>query len=127
MRDCIDTWTHIAIVTLFIVKDVVGLPDAINRANLAIRKRQCWHLRLIALLPEEIVGWARLERAVWKGFFGWITRTVPSASPQGLHIDFLRRSTYPIVFSIILLALLIDIPFCGMIVGLIEQDRRVSR
>ena len=128
LRDLIDDAAHIAMLALFTTKIFAGLPDGIKRANLAILQKKSWYLPIIALVPEELAGWVRLERAIWKGFFGWATRKFPLPPPQGLRIDFLKRSTYSIVFAIVLLALLVEIPFCGVIVSLIEQDptRRIQ-
>ncbi|MFC5549718.1 hypothetical protein [Massilia aerilata] len=58
---------------VLIAKDLSHLPDALDRSRDALRSR-AWRRLPAAWLPPELVGMLRIDRALRRGFMGWLLR-----------------------------------------------------
>lgn len=103
---------------LLAAKDLAHLPDALTR----LRGATGWHGRLIALLPPELIGMARLERLMWTGLLQWLRRRAPVARPEGTALTYLQRGAYGTAIGCAMVAVFLELPIDFAIIKLFIDD-----
>lgn len=113
----------LALPLLFIVaKDLAQLPRVLGALRDLRARRAGPMAKLAACLPPALIGMARLDRRLWRGFFGWLRRVPPAARPDGLKLRFDGRSAYSAAFAFALISLLIELPLDAAIMPLLVRD-----
>lgn len=103
---------------LLAAKDLAHLPDALQR----LRSATGWHCRILALLPPELIGMARLDRLMWIGFLQWLRRRRPAAPPQGRALTYLKRGAYGTAIGCAMFAVFLELPIDFGIINLFIDD-----
>jgi hypothetical protein len=104
-----------------IAKDLAHFPDALARTRAAVRART-WRELPAAWLPPELVGLIRLDRALRRGFVGWLLRRPRPAEPAGRSFTYLERGSYRTACAILLVSCLLELPIDAAIVHLMAAD-----
>ena len=108
---------------LFIAKDLAQQPDVLARLR-ALRGR---HSRpsewLVACLSPGLVGWMRLECALWSGFLGWLRRSPRVTRPSGLSFTYDQQGAYSAMTALALFSILLEIPIVATIMSLFIKDQ----
>jgi hypothetical protein len=104
-----------------IAKDLAHFPDALARTRAAVRART-WRALPAAWLPPELVGLIRLDRALRRGFVGWLLRRPRAAQPAGRSFTYLERGSYRTACAILLVSCLLELPIDAAIVQLAAAD-----
>jgi hypothetical protein len=107
---------------LFVVKDLAQLPDVLVRLRALRGRRSRPSEWLVACLPPGLVGWMRLERALWSGCFGWLHRRPRVARPSGLSLTYDQQGAYPAVTALALFSILVEMPISAAIMPLFIKD-----
>jgi hypothetical protein len=107
---------------LIVAKDLAHLPDALARLRSAARERSGFATWLAALLPPELVGLLRLDRALWRGFMSWLRRRPYTARPDGLRLSYLERGAYTTIRAVILVATFTEVPLSALMLSLFVHD-----
>ncbi len=103
---------------LLAAKDLAHLPDALQR----LRAATGWRARLLALLPPELVGMARLDRLMWIGFLQWLRRRAPHARPEGMALGYLQRGAYGTAIGCAMVAVFLELPIDFGLINLFIDD-----
>ncbi|MGI4843964.1 MAG: hypothetical protein ACRYF7_11685 [Janthinobacterium lividum] len=103
---------------LLAAKDLAHLPDALGRLHAATG----WRGRILALLPPELIGMARVERLMWMGFLQWLRRRPPVARPEGTALTYLQRGAYGTAIGCAMVALLLELPIDFAVINLFVDD-----
>lgn len=107
---------------LLVAKDVAQLPDVLARLR-TLRGRHSgvadW---LAACLPPGLPGWMRLERALWRGFFGWLLRQPRPARPAGMRFTYDAQGAYSTFIALGLFSVFVELPLDAAIVPLLLRD-----
>lgn len=103
---------------LLAAKDFAHLPDALQR----LRGATGWHGRILALLPPELIGMARLDRLMWIGFLRWLRRRPPMARPEGTALTYLQRGAYGTAIGFAMVSLFLEFPINFGILHLFVDD-----
>lgn len=106
---------------LLVAKDIACLPLHVARVNAARVRGDTWPRVLHAALPPAFLAYLRLERAMWRGFFGWMLRRAQPARPAGLALGYLERGSYGTVICCLLVALFVEAPIDVMIASLLAK------
>lgn len=106
---------------LLVAKDLACLPLYVARVKAARARGDAWPRVLHAALPPAFLAYLRLERAAWRGFFGWLLRRAQPARPAGLALGYLERGSYGTVICCLLIALFVEAPIDVMIVSLMAK------
>lgn len=112
---------------LIAAKDLASLPDVAARLRVLRRDGAGIGHWIAACLPPGLIGLARLDRAIWRGFFAWVRRQPPPARPAGLKLTFLEQGAYSTVIAIGLFSLLVELPLGGAILPLVVKDADTVR
>ena len=104
-----------------IAKDLAHFPDALARTRAAVRTCT-WRALPAAWLPPELVGLIRLDRALRRGFMGWLLRRPRPAQPAGRAFTYLERGSYRTACAILLVSCLLELPIDAVIVHLAAAD-----
>lgn len=107
---------------LIAAKDLSSLPDVAARLRVLRRQGGGIGPSIAACLPPGLVGLARLDRAIWRGFFDWVRRRPQPARPEGLKLTFLEQGAYSTAIAIGLFALLVELPLDMAILPLLVDD-----
>ncbi|MEW6025423.1 MAG: hypothetical protein AB1807_25180 [Pseudomonadota bacterium] len=107
---------------LLAAKDLASIPDVAIRLRALRRQDAGWPALLAACLPPGLIGMARLERDIWRGFSGWLRRKPQPARPAGLALTFLEQGAYSTVIAIGLFCVLVELPLDAAIVPLFVDD-----
>lgn len=110
---------------LIVAKDLAGIPDFSRRMRLVARKGTPWSTRLGATLPPEFLAYFRLDRAMWRGFFGWLRRAPVPVRPQGTLLTYTRQGAYSTVLALAVCAVCIELPLDAAIASLFIDDPRL--
>lgn len=103
---------------LLAAKDLAHLPDALQR----LRGATGWHGRILALLPAELIGMAKLDRLMWIGFLQWLRRRTPPARPEGTALTYLQRGAYGTAIGCAMVAVFLELPIDFGILHLFVDD-----
>lgn len=103
---------------LLAAKDFAHLPDALRR----LRGATDWRGRILALLPPELIGMARLDRLMWVGFLQWLRRRKPLARPEGTALTYLQRGAYGTAIGCAMVAVFLELPIDFGILHLFVDD-----
>ncbi|BDT57141.1 hypothetical protein MasN3_06350 [Massilia varians] len=103
---------------LLAAKDLAHLPDALRR----LRAASGWRGRILALLPPELIGMARLERLMWTGFLQWLRRRPAAARPEGMALTYLQRGAYGTAIGCAMVAVFLELPIDFGILHLFVDD-----
>jgi hypothetical protein len=106
---------------LLVAKDIACLPLHVARIRAAWVRGDTWPRLLYAAIPPAFLAYLRLERAMWRGFFGWMLRRAQPARPAGLALGYLERGSYGTVICCLLVALLVEAPIDVMIASLMAK------
>lgn len=107
---------------LLAAKDLASLPDVAARLQALRRQNAGWLRLLAACLPPGLPGLMRLEREIWRGFFGWLRRTPHPPRPTGLALSFLGQGAYSTVIAIGLFSVCVELPLDAALVPLFVHD-----
>lgn len=111
----------IAPLLVIAAKDLSHLPDAVQRLRSAFAKRD-WARMATACLPPELVGLARLDGQMRRGFLNWLRRRAQPALPAGQALSYLERGSYRTAIAIALFATLFELPLGALILPLFIHD-----
>lgn len=111
----------VASLMLLVAKDVACLPLHVARIKAARVRGDAWPRLLQAALPPGLLAYLRLERAMWRGFFGWMLRRAQPVRPAGLALPYLERGSYGTVICCLLIALFVEAPIDVMIASLMAK------
>jgi hypothetical protein len=104
---------------VLIAKDLSHLPDALERTRDALRTR-AWSKLPAAWLPPELIGMLRLDRALRRGFMGWLLRRPrPGTAPAGQALGYLKFGAYRTACAFVLFSSLVELPLDAAIVPLL--------
>ncbi|KFI08110.1 hypothetical protein JN27_06670 [Massilia sp. BSC265] len=103
---------------LLAAKDLAHLPDALQR----LRSATGWHRRILALLPPELIGMARLDRLMWAGCLQWLRRHAPLPRPEGTALTYLQRGAYGTAIGYAMFAVFLELPLDFGIMHLFIED-----
>lgn len=106
---------------LLVAKDIACLPLHVARIKAARVRGDAWPRVLHAALPPAFLAYLRLERAMWRGFFGWLLRRAQPPRPAGLALGYLERGSYGTVICCLLVALFVEAPIDVMIASLLAK------
>lgn len=112
---------------MFVAKDLAGTPQFLQRVRTAAIDGSSWRGRIVALFPPEFIALLRLDRALMRGFFGWMTRRNPPARPEGVKLTYLERGAYSTAIAFALFSVFVDIPlnmFIVSVLPIIESEQR---
>lgn len=112
---------------LLAAKDLASLPDVAARLRALRRQGAGWPRWVAACLPPGLIGLARLERAIWRGFFGWLRRQPGPARPSGLALTFDRQGAYPTAIAFGLFSIIVELPLGAAILPLFIDDSATLR
>lgn len=112
---------------LLAAKDLSAIPDVAARLRALRRQKASPISLLMACLPPSLIGLARLERDIWRDFFGWLRRQPQPARPSGLALPFLGQGAYSTVIAIGLFSLFVELPLDAVIVPLLVKDSDTVR
>jgi hypothetical protein len=104
-----------------IAKDLAHFPDALARTRAAVRTR-AWAALPAAWLPPELVGLMRVDRALRRGFMGWLLRRPRPVQAAGRSFTYLERGSYRTACAIVLVSCLLELPIDAVIVHLAAAD-----
>lgn len=107
---------------LLAAKDLVQLPDVAARLRLLRRQGAGWPRLLAACLPPGLIGLARLERAIWRGFYGWLRRTPKPQRPAGVPLTFQQQGAYSTAVAFGLFSIIGEMPISAAILPLFVHD-----
>lgn len=111
----------IAPLLVIVVKDLSHLPNAVQRLRSAFAKRD-WARMATACLPPELVGLARLDGQMRRGFLNWLRRRPQPALPAGQALSYLERGSYRTAIAIALFSILFELPLDALILPLFLHD-----
>lgn len=103
---------------LFAAKDLAHAPDALHRMRAATGLRA----RILALLPPELVGLARMDRLMWRGFLQLLRRRRSPSRPEGVALTYLQRGAYGTAICVLMVALFLELPVNAGIIHLLIDD-----
>lgn len=107
---------------LLVAKDLAQLRDVAARLR-ALRRQGAGALSMLAAcLPPGLVGLARLDRALWRSFFGWLRRQPKPARPDGLKLTYLEQGAYSTALAFGLFSVLVELPLDAALVPLFVDD-----
>jgi hypothetical protein len=107
---------------VLVAKDLSHLPDALERSRDAMRRR-AWGRLAAAWLPPELLGLARVDRALRRGFIGCLLRRPrPDAMPAGRAFTYLEHGSYRTACAFVLFSALVELPIDAAIVPLFIAD-----
>lgn len=112
---------------LLAAKDLASLPDVAARLQALRRQNAGWPRLLAACLPPGLSGLARLEREIWRGFFGWLHGKPHPLRPVGLTLPFLGQGAYSTVIAIGLFSVCVELPLDAALVPLFVHDPEIVR
>ncbi|MFZ6657666.1 hypothetical protein [Undibacterium sp. TJN19] len=118
----LNKFTLPAMLIMLVFKDLSEATAALQRLKKARQQGGGWVACIPTLLPSEITAFFRLDRAMWRGFYAWLSQKKTTRHPEGEAFGFLNKGSYSTVFAIILLALCTEIPFSALMIALIEAD-----
>lgn len=104
-----------------VAKDLAHLPDAAMRLRHALAGRR-WHAIPAALLPPELLGLVRLDRAIRAGFMGWLLRRPRPSLPPGRAFTYLEQGAYRSGFAFLLFCCVVEMPLDAAIMPLLVHD-----
>ncbi|KQV37119.1 hypothetical protein [Massilia sp. Root335] len=106
----------------FAAKDVAQLPRVLVLMR-DLRWQRAGALRYVsACFPPALIGLARVDRELWRGFFGWVRRQPAAARPAGVKLSVDERSAYSTVVALGLLSTLVELPIDAAILPLLIAD-----
>lgn len=108
----------VLLLALIVAKDLAHAPDALGR----LRSAKGWSERIIALLPPELVGMARLDRLMWTGFTQWLLRRTPAPVAEGVELTYLQRGAYGTAIGVAMVALFLELPINVLLINLWVPD-----
>ena len=111
----------VASLLLLVAKDVACLPLHVARVQAARAHGATWQRCLHAVLPPEFLAYLRLERAIWRGFFGWPLRRSQPVPPAGQALGYLERGSYGTVICCVLVALFVEVPIDVVIASVLAK------
>jgi len=122
-------WLHHALkpllfaapLVLLAAKDLAHLPDALERTRAALAQGR-WRSLPAAWLPPEVVGLARLDHALRRGFMQWLLRKPRPAAPGGEAFGYLERGAYRTGVAIALFSIFVEVPLDAAVVPLLVKD-----
>lgn len=103
---------------LLAAKDLAHAPDALHRMQAATGFRA----RVLALLPPELVGMARLDRLMWRGCLQLVLRRRSPSRPDGAALTYLERGAYGTAICVFMVALFLELPVNAGMVHLLIDD-----
>jgi hypothetical protein len=112
----------VAPLLVLVAKDLSHLPDALERSREVLRTR-AWRTLPAAWLPPELLGMMRLDRALRRGFIGWLLRRPrPDAAPGGRAFGYLKLGAYPTACAFVLFSSLVELPLDAAVMPLFVAD-----
>lgn len=112
---------------LLVAKDLASIPDVAGRLRALRLHGAGWGHRLTACLPPGLIGLARLERAIWRGFFGWLRRQPKPARPPGMALTFHERGAYSAAIAYGLFSVIVELPLGAAMLPLFLDDTATVR
>lgn len=112
---------------LLMAKDLAGFPLCVARVQAAVARDDTWLRRLAATLPPEWMGFLRLERAMWYGFFNWLLRRPHPVRPSGIPLGYMERGGYSTVICCALLVLFVEMPLDVFIASVMAKTPDQAR
>lgn len=110
-------------VAVVLLKLIYGVPRAAKRYAQARRDGASLSGALLTLIPVEILGLFRLERATQQGLGAWLRRKPPVLDDiPGQRFGFYKNSQYGTIFIIVMLSCVTEVPFSYFLMGIIEKD-----
>jgi hypothetical protein len=107
---------------LIVAKDVACFPLALARWKGATARGEWLLKRLASMLPPEFLGYLRLERAMWRGFFSCALQRAQAAPPAGQPLGYLERGSYGTVICCVLLGLFVEVPIDVLIASVMAKS-----
>lgn len=107
---------------LLIAKDLAQFPDVVVRLRRLRAEGARWPRFMAACLPPALPGMARLDRALWSGFFRWLRRQPNPARPAGNALTYHQRGAYSTAVAFGLFSTLIELPLSAAILPLLIRD-----
>ncbi|THC44133.1 hypothetical protein [Massilia sp. Mn16-1_5] len=107
---------------LLIAKDLAQFPDVVVRLRRLRAEGARWPRFMAACLPPALLGMARLDRALWSGFFRWLRRQPNPARPAGNALTYHQRGAYSTAVAFGLFSTLIELPLSAAILPLLIRD-----
>jgi hypothetical protein len=107
---------------LIVLKDLACYPMGIARWKAAALRGASSPERLATLLPPELLGYMRLEQAMWQGFFGWLLRRPHPVPPAGRPLHYLERGSYGTLICCTLVALFVEVPLDVLIASVLTKS-----
>ena len=112
---------------LLVAKDLASIPDVAARLRALRRQGAGLGSWLAACLPPGLIGLARLERAIWRGFFCWLRRQPRPTRPPGLALTYHERGAYSTAIAFGLFSVLVELPLDAAIMPLLIDDPALVR
>lgn len=109
--------------SLVILKLLYSVPKAAKRYTQSRRDGASLFEGLWALIPVEILGIFRLERATQKAVGAWLRRKPPCVDNiSGQAFGYYKNSQYSTIFIIVMVSCVTEVPFSYLLIEIIEKD-----
>lgn len=112
---------------LLVAKDLASIPDVAGRLRALRSQGAGWGQWLAACLPPGLIGLARMERAVWRGFRSWLRRQPAPARPAGVPLSFHEQGAYSAAIAFGLFSVIVELPMGAAMLPLFLDDTATVR
>jgi hypothetical protein len=108
---------------VLVLKILIGFPEALRCYAQARRNGASTVEGVRNLVPAELIGLFRLERATQRGFVTWLRRRPPATTGiAGQSFEYYQGSQYATIFLIAMLCCVTEVPLSYLLMGIILND-----
>ena len=114
--------------TVLVLKMLIDLPEAIQGYSRARRSGASALDSLRTMVPVELIGMFRLERATLRAFGDWLLRRPPAVPMMaGQRFSYYQGSQYATIFIIVMVACVTELPLSYLMMDVLINDAVVAR
>lgn len=114
--------------TVLVLKMLIDIPEAIQGYSRARRSGASAVGSLRNMVPVELIGMFRLERAMLRGFVDWLLRRPPAVPLMaGQRFGYYQGSQYATIFIIVMVACVTELPLSHLLMDVMINDPVVAR
>ena len=111
----------ICAVALCLMKHLIGLRDLLKKSSTEGAK-----IKFVDFIPAVFIAILKINFCYFKNVISWITRKpLKINQASGISLGYLKKGQYNTFVLIAVIALVVEIPFSGLLIGLIEHDPQI--